>query len=291
MPNWSYNTLTIQGKKSDVVAMFSRATTVNEKRYNNEPEEVYTLQSFIPMPQTYKDVDTTNSLGCFLSEKKYEMKNTYPELSETKLDEKFNSVVQSLTEQYESARKYQQETYGIVGWRDWNLSNLGTKWDRIFITKKELDDILNACTDEDDDNGCIVECTFDTAWTPPIAWLEKVVAENPKLFFDMWSDEESGHKWWFEGSEGELSDDLSNGVRCDINNVLSEIDPNDWVVENEYDEKVSKVFVENFDEIVETFLNSGYWSRGGNWLEEFGDYYTDTWLSYNENLLDDETEE
>jgi hypothetical protein len=120
---------------------------------------------------------------------------------------------------------------------------------------------------------------FETAWTPPIAWLERIVQENPNLYFDMWTDEESGYKWCFEGSEGSLSNDLSDYIRDEVNNTISKIDPDKWVNDAGYDDDTATIFKENFEEIIEGFRDSGFWSRGGNWLEEFGDYFTDTWLS------------
>lgn len=284
MPNWSCNTLIIQGKKSDVVAMFAKGTPVFSK---NENSDVYTLQSFVPMPTTYKEVDTTNSVEIFISHKKDELiKETFPILKDAKYgehvfeDTAFKQTLEAKKIEwiamYNEAKEYQQRTYGVVGWYNWNCQNLGTKWDAIVITKAELDHAIETCIDDDD---CVVECVFDTAWTPPIAWLETVVADNPNLYFDMWSDEESGYKWGFEGSEGELSDDLSDGVRDDLIHTISNIDPAEWVKNNEYDPETSKIFIENFEEISENFRDSGFWSRDGEWHEEFDNYFKDIWMS------------
>lgn len=278
MPNWSSNSLTIQGKKSDIIAMFAKATPVFSK-YDNA--EVYTLQSFVPMPETYKAIDTTNSLSCFLSVKKRKMKDDNPNLSEEEINAMFDLVEAELTDQYNNAVIYQKETYGVVGWYDWNLQNLGTKWDATIITKEEVDAAIQECNDDDDDNGCIVFCVFDTAWTPPIAWLEKIVNDNPNLFFDMWTDEESGFKWFYEGVDGVLSDDMSDTIKEEVNNTISKIDHDEWVEEYGYDDETSQIFIDNFDDICMNFLDSGFWSRGSveDWLDEFADYFADVWMS------------
>lgn len=73
MPNWSYNKIAVRGKKEKVVAWFNKGLAI-EKR---EPLSVdmacdkiaevlnnsnLSLESFIPMPQTYHDYDTTNQI-------------------------------------------------------------------------------------------------------------------------------------------------------------------------------------------------------------------------------------
>jgi hypothetical protein len=52
-------------------------------------------------------------------------------------------------------------------WYNWNCQNWGTKWDAYDI------DI-----DDNDDNFTYY---FNTAWSPPLAWLEKIAAKYPNL--------------------------------------------------------------------------------------------------------------
>ena len=56
-------------------------------------------------------------------------------------------------------------------WYDWNLTNLGTKWNvsDAYYTKNE--------------NEIIYE--FETAWSPPTSWLEKTANKYPNLIFKM----------------------------------------------------------------------------------------------------------
>lgn len=58
-------------------------------------------------------------------------------------------------------------------WYDWNVKNWGTKWDAsessVYIHDEEFR----------------VNITFDTAWSPPIEWLEKVAPQFPKLNFTL----------------------------------------------------------------------------------------------------------
>ena len=58
-------------------------------------------------------------------------------------------------------------------WYDWNINNLGTKWNvsDAYYTKNE------------NENEIIYE--FDTAWSPPTSWLEKTANKYPNLIFKL----------------------------------------------------------------------------------------------------------
>jgi len=67
--------------------------------------------------------------------------------------------------------------YGYKDWYKWNISNWGTKWD--------------ACGENAsiDDMGDSIEIQFDTAWAPPIQWIEKVELLFPDLEFELHYEE------------------------------------------------------------------------------------------------------
>jgi len=60
-----------------------------------------------------------------------------------------------------------------TNWYDWNCNNWGTKWDAsepsVYISDEDFK----------------VDITFDTAWSPPIEWLQKVAPQFPKLQFTL----------------------------------------------------------------------------------------------------------
>lgn len=74
MPNWSYNRIAVKGTKQNLIAWLNKGLA-NDKREplteNMSCAEIsdilnkkqLTLESFIPMPQTYHDYDTTNSVN------------------------------------------------------------------------------------------------------------------------------------------------------------------------------------------------------------------------------------
>ena len=57
-------------------------------------------------------------------------------------------------------------------WYDWSIGNWGTKWDACYPHI------------EKDDEECFA-VTFDSAWSPPIEWLENIVHMFPKLYFTL----------------------------------------------------------------------------------------------------------
>jgi hypothetical protein len=68
--------------------------------------------------------------------------------------------------------------FGASNWYDWCLSNWGTKWD-FSLSEGPVDD--PALFPGPDD--AYLSGTFDTAWAPPIAFLEKVAADFPECSF------------------------------------------------------------------------------------------------------------
>lgn len=60
--------------------------------------------------------------------------------------------------------------YGAANWYDWSVQNYGTKWDT------SVRRILPA---ENEEEGYVI-ILFDTAWSPPEAWLQHVMDEHPE---------------------------------------------------------------------------------------------------------------
>ena len=61
------------------------------------------------------------------------------------------------------------EKYGFANWYDWNVANWGTKWDS---SGEGFDSV--GLTEGDTE----VTLTFDTAWSPPIAFFERMVDDH-----------------------------------------------------------------------------------------------------------------
>jgi hypothetical protein len=62
-------------------------------------------------------------------------------------------------------------TYGAADWYEWSIQNWGTKWD---ISKSRM---------EGREDGLWI--WFDTAWSPPISWLQRACANFPEWAGEM----------------------------------------------------------------------------------------------------------
>lgn len=159
MPNWCENDLSIRGSKKDVInfletAGYDKSCSVEDFIENT----ALTLRCWMPMPETYKKMDTTNA--------KRQQK-------ENESDEDY----QKYCEEYDAAVKFQKETYGAVGWYNYNLMTLGTKWDA-QINEYGMSSYVGS--------GFIqLNFSFLTAWCPPDVWLKTLIKEYPNLSFDL----------------------------------------------------------------------------------------------------------
>ena len=69
----------------------------------------------------------------------------------------------------------ESQRYGKNNWRDWCITHWGTKWDADATLTNEIPDFL------------VYE--FESAWSPPVAWLKKVARDFPRLRFTLIYDE------------------------------------------------------------------------------------------------------
>ena len=71
MPNWVYNTIAVKGSKNDVISFIKKMndkvsendsidTIIDTLVQGSKGDNAPSFDTFIPMPQTYKDYDTTN---------------------------------------------------------------------------------------------------------------------------------------------------------------------------------------------------------------------------------------
>ena len=66
--------------------------------------------------------------------------------------------------------------YKHKDWYDWRCANWGTKWD--------------ACEPHIDNNDInFFSVSFDTAWSPPIDWIDNIMEDFPDLCFELEYDE------------------------------------------------------------------------------------------------------
>ena len=194
MPNYCENTIKIKGKKEDIFDFFKKVGFNGETKeslleFIENNKDTITMRSWLPMPQTFVDYDTTNrKLGknYFNSDEEYE----------------------KYSKGYDTAVEHQKETYGAVGWYAYNLKTLGVKWDA---------KVFDYCVtmDEDDDVLC-VKGVFDTAWCAPLMWVTTIAKENPKLSFDLDGYEYGcGFHQGISCENGEVIYEIDEDIECE----------------------------------------------------------------------------
>jgi hypothetical protein len=78
-------------------------------------------------------------------------------------------------------------------WYDWRIKNWGTKWD---VEGKLIEEL-----------GCNLQYVFQSAWSPPVAWLKKVSKRYPRLFFRLqYYEEDIGFMGIAKAKNGRVDD-------------------------------------------------------------------------------------
>jgi hypothetical protein len=173
MPNWVSNTIRLTGSKPAIITFLNKAQNVKKINKSCSDEQFIkkvmdfnkyecSLSSWRKCPKTFENLDTTNDMRkrdsidydthkpLFNSDEEYQQ-----------YCKKFNNVV-----------KYQKRKYGIVGWYDYHCHIWGTKWD----SEVEIKSIQKK-----DNVNFELEVFTDTAWAPPVEWLNYLNEQFPDL--------------------------------------------------------------------------------------------------------------
>lgn len=230
MPNWSYNYISVKGSKEQVVnwlnmGLKNHHTKIRVKKEMSIDEikekisalkRELTLDNFNPMPQTFQDWDTTNSMETYYSwlmggwnneYKKYsphlDNKETYEKVKAHIYKEDYNNNdldnaakelypqyiedYQKYCAEYQAAKEYQEKTYGVVGWYDWGVTYRGTKWNAKLTPSW-------AWEEDTENNEILIHFYCETAWSLPESWLHKMQNdwEDKGLNFFVRAKEEAG---------------------------------------------------------------------------------------------------
>ena len=90
-------------------------------------------------------------------------------------------------------KPYKLEDGTTIWWYEWCCDNWGTKWDASDCIMKYKHNELRF--------------TFNTAWNPPIPWLEKVALIFPNLWIELTYNEPGIQFRGFISGRGELIDE------------------------------------------------------------------------------------
>ena len=206
MPNWCYNTLTIQGPKSEVdyikdrlnapftlaqetygmgdISLSGFPTKIELVEYNNPVFAFHNIHS-------YKDDGITDEeYACQPVRGNYDIQNDPDWFAK--------SVAFAKTQK---------------DWYSWNNSNWGTKWD---VAVRDGDKYPNTelleYKSEGDDNWLVYK--YETAWSPAVTILTKLSNLVPNSLLTLEFEEETGWGGEYEIVRGEVKELVEYENRC-----------------------------------------------------------------------------
>lgn len=249
MPNWTNNRVSIRGLKADL----DKFLNDGEKGGKNE-NGFFSFESWIPMPKTYVDYDTCN----YAYGERLEVGKKFKRYQANGGD----ICTEKDIEDYKRESKYQQETYGVVGWYDWRVKYWGCKWD----TDLEIDY----------QNEERIDFVFDTPWSAPREFFDEISRRYPTLEIWLYSHYEDNYNeanYYYEGNRTDISDEImgqiSSVAKKGFADKLDEKGKklfNEWIDEDCYDMSyLSKFVADDNDEWEEIEIAFNDWLE---WAEK-----------------------
>jgi hypothetical protein len=180
MPNWVFNTLTIQGPKEQVDNIKSTLNTPFTREHEN-----WSIEKQAMVSETY-----TYSNPVFA----------------------FWNIIRP-TDLVEYAKQPAHDLANGNDWYSWNYRNWGTKWDVAVSDTRAYDSTeLLEHRSRDNDNWLVYR--FDTAWSPPIPALIKLSSMVPNCVVTLSWQEEQGFGGEVEFVNGEITANSEYESRC-----------------------------------------------------------------------------
>lgn len=163
MPNWVYNTLTIEGN----------------------PDSVNRLKEQMNQPFTRNHDQWNPATGCM-------------EISSVTYDEPifsfWNIIKPTDLETYDKQPDYSlpmNEMSKGDDWYNWNIRNWGVKWD-VGVSNSNSYKETNLFEQESNGDNSVLVYRFDTPWGIPIQALENLSSQYPDLLLTLVYEEETG---------------------------------------------------------------------------------------------------
>lgn len=187
MPNWCYNSLTIDGSAEDISAI---------KTQLNQP---FTRQhdQWNPATQQMELSDTTYTNPVFAF---------------------WNIVAPTNLEAYNKQSDHslpmaEQLQFKGENWYDFNVRNWGTKWDVGVSNDDEYPE-----TELMEETDTSLAYRFNTAWSPPLPAIETLSSQYPNVEFNLSYEEETGwggEHLFVDGNDNEIETYNSKCRDCD----------------------------------------------------------------------------
>lgn len=191
MPNWVYNSVSITGKKEDLIAFRDKASKPYISHYKGKRYQDAEGNWKYDPDVRYEEEQT----GALMFWNFIEPENKEAYFADAHGEKPEGYADWSLEDKMAHDLKFASD-----GWYDWNVRNWGTKWD---ASDADL-------TDNTEDKAACLNYSFNTAWSIPEPVFAAMVRQHPELDFDFESEEEQGWGASFTSSDGDDVDE--NGV-------------------------------------------------------------------------------
>lgn len=192
MPNWCYNSLTIEGNAQDISAVKAQLNQPFQRQHDQWNRETNKME--------LQDVLYPNPVFAF-----------------------WNIIAPTNLEAYNKQADFslpmeEQLQFKGENWYDWNVTNWGTKWD---VAVSHNDEYPETELVEEWSDRLIYR--FNTAWSPPLPAIATLSQQYPNLEFNLSYEEETGWGGEIEYLAGEdtVLENYENKCRdCDEVNTM-----------------------------------------------------------------------
>ena len=194
MPNWVYNSLTIEGNAEDISAIKTQLNQPFQRQHDQWNMETRQME--------LQDVTYSNPVFAFWNIIKPTNLEAYNKQSDHSLPME------------------EQLMFKGDNWYDWNVTNWGTKWD-VAVSDNEQYPETELINEEDWSDR--LTYSFNTAWSPPLPAIATLSEQYPNLEFTLSYEEETGWGGEIEFINGQdtVLENYENKCRdCDSINTL-----------------------------------------------------------------------
>lgn len=200
MPNWVYNTLTIQGPKNEIDSIkerLNRPFTQIHDSWNMETGKMEVSQSKYSSP-VFAFYNIHNHLEDGITDEEYVKQPDHSNIN---------------TDDPEWFAKSIERAKVSKDWYSWNNTNWGTKWDVAVSDGDEYPDTeLLEYKSEGHDNWLVYK--YNTAWSPAVTVLTKLSNLVPNSLLTLEFEEEQGWGGEYEIVRGDVKTILEYENRC-----------------------------------------------------------------------------
>jgi hypothetical protein len=214
MPNWVFNTLTIQGPKEQVDSIKDRLNKPYKKMHDN-----WNMQT-----REMEVTETTYSNPVFAFHNV--VNHTDQNISDEEYLKQPPHTKSSLDNMSEWHKEIEEISKVSNDWYNWNIRNWGTKWDVAVHDGDEYPEtVLHEHKSEGEDQWLVYG--FNTAWSPPMPVIEKLSALVPNCVVTLSYEEEQGWGGEIEFVNGKMTAESNYDSKCrdcDADNTMEYCD-------------------------------------------------------------------